>query len=336
MPALFLHIYLIMKGIFRSLKTAALFVGSVVGAGFATGQEVQLFFGKEGVTSLVIASLFMAFCAFVFMDMGAKRVIGNPKVAVATDTVITLSSFAVYAAMIAAAEGVLEGLTGYAGLSALLAVAVMFLAGKRIGWVSGLNLIAVPCMAVIIILIGARTGSHQGGSAIHPVRALAYGGMNLLFSGALMVKEGETMRLSERVAASVIAGGLILPMLFFMWRCVAGNPPAEMPFLEVASREGLGTPASFLLLLAILTTMASCAYLVNERVASLAGDRTFAAPLVTLLGILTASAGFAPIVRTTYPIVSYLGLAATLIALFIVLRNTFSLLRKRKRRVSAP
>ena len=51
-----------MRSFFRALRVAALFVGSVVGAGFATGQEVQLFFGGDGVTSLFVASLFMSVC----------------------------------------------------------------------------------------------------------------------------------------------------------------------------------------------------------------------------------------------------------------------------------
>ena len=44
------------------------------------------------------------------------------------------------------------------------------------------------------------------------------------------------------------------------------------------------------------------------------GEDALAAPLVALLGSVTASFGFAAIVRVSYPIVSYLGLAATLFA----------------------
>ena len=88
-----------------------------------------------------------------------------------------------------------------------------------------------------------------------------------------------------------------------------------MPFLAAADGVGLGMVAQVTLLLAVVTTMASCAYLATDFLARLSGDRVFAAPTVALLGILLSGFGFAPIVRATYPAVSYLGLAATLFAL---------------------
>jgi len=299
---------------FRGVKAAALFVGSVVGAGFATGQEVSLFFGGDGVWSLVVASLFMAVCAFAFLDMGAKRVGMGQGLRLATDSAVALSSFAVYAAMIAAAEEVLHRLTGVSGLSVLLAVGVSLVASKRISWVTGLNLVAVPLMAAVIVVVGVRSEAVTGG-AFHPLRALAYGGMNLLFSGALMIGEGEKLTFGERVTASVAAGAMIFVMLLYMHRCTAGAGGSEMPFLAAASRDGLGTFASLALLLAIVTTMAGCAYLLIDRLTALTRDCTLSLSATTLAGVLTSLVGFAPLVAYAYPVVSFLGLAATLAAL---------------------
>ncbi|MBO4473154.1 MAG: hypothetical protein J5765_05025 [Clostridia bacterium] len=302
---------------FRGVRAAALFVGSVVGAGFATGQEISLFFGGDGVWSLVVASLFMAVCAFAFLDMGARRVAMKEGLRLATDSAVALSSFAVYAAMIAAAEEVLFRLTGMAWLSVPLALAVSFVAGKSVSWVSALNFVAVPLMAAVIVWVGARCSAPIGG-AIHPLRALAYGGMNLLFSGALMIGEGERLSLGERITAAVTAGVVIFVMLLFMRRAVASAGGGEMPFLEAASRDGLGTFASLALLLAIVTTMAGCAFLLISRLTALTRDRTLSASLTTLAGFLTSLVGFAPLVAYAYPVVSLLGVAATLAAVGVV------------------
>ena len=299
-----------MKCVFRALRVAALFVGSVVGAGFATGQEVQLFFGGDGVASLIVASLFMAVCAFFFMEIGAKRLV-NARASVATDTLVSVCSFAVYAAMIAAAEELLVDVTGQAGLSALVAVTMMAF-GKRTASLSLFNLVAVPLMIVVIALVGVRsTGAVTGRFGL--LTPLAYGGMNLLFSGALMVKEGETSTHAERVFASVLLGAAVFAMLYFMRRAVAGVT-GDMPFLTAAVGANVGTVANLSLLLAIVTTMGACAHLTTSRLAALVGDGALAAPLVVLLGIVTSSFGFAAIVEVSYPIVSYLGLAATLFA----------------------
>lgn len=316
--------------VFRGMRTAALFVGSVVGAGFATGQEVALFFGGDGVGSLVVAALFMAVCAFAFLEMGARRVVAGPALTVATDTAVAVSSFAVYAAMIAAAEEVLCRLTGVSGLSLLSAVAVSLVAGRRISWVSALNLVAVPLMAAVIVWVGAGATTVRG--AFHPLRALAYGGMNLLFSGALMIGEGEGLSLGERITAAVTAGVVILVMLLFMRRSVASTNAVEMPFLAAASREGLGTLAALALLLAIVTTMAGCAYLLIGRLTALTHDGVLSSSLTTLAGYVTSAVGFAPLVELAYPVVSLLGLAATLAALAVA----FLPMWHRKRRVAAP
>ena len=306
-------------------------MGSVVGAGFATGQEVSLFFGEDGVIGLIVASLFMAACVFAFLNVGAKGRGASGKLGVAVDTAVTLCSFAVYAAMIAAAEELLAALTGRKGLSALLAVGMIFLSGERTASLSFLNLLAVPLMAAIVAVVGVKSGGEVTGG-FHPISALCYGGMNLLFSGALLAKEGEGSTLGERVGASVVAGGVVFVMLFFMRRCVAGHD-GDMPFLTAAEGVGMGMVAQASLLLAIVTTMAGCAYLATDRLAKFSGDRVFAAPMVTLLGILISGFGFAPIVRTAYPVVSYLGLAATF---FVLAAPAVAFLKKRMAQSGIP
>ena len=306
------------------LKTAALFVGSVVGAGFATGQEVKLFFGADGVANVAVAALFMAVCAFAFLQMGAKRREENPKLRLAVGTAVSLCSFAVYAAMIAAAEALLLSWTGVNGLSIPLAVGMMFLSGERTASLSLLNLFAVPFMVVIVVMVGVRSGGCAEGG-FHLIRSLAYGGMNLLFSGALLIKEGEEITAEERLGASLLSGVILFGMLLFMRRCVCGFS-GEMPFLSAAIKAGLKTPARLALLLAIITTMASCAYLSVNGVTALTGDRAFAASIVTLLGVLVAAFGFEKVVKTAYPVVSCLGLVFTLGALC---SPAFRLIKKR-------
>lgn len=311
---------------FRGCKTAALFVGSVVGAGFATGQEILLFFGEGGTADLLIAALFMAFSAYLFLNLSDAPVLNDARIKVGADAVIALSSFAVYAAMIAASEEVLRSLTGRAGWSAALAIAVSCVAGKKNRGIAALNLIAVPLMIAVIAFVGVRFGGRTEGS-LHPLRAIGYGGMNLLFSAALMREEGRKLTRGERRIASLLIGAMLFPMLLFMRRTVALSPSPNMPFLAVASRAGLGTISSLSLLLAIVTTMASCGYLATDRLTVFTKDPLLSISSVTLLGILAATIGFAPLVLATYPIVSYLGIAVTLGGLGV---SFFFFLEKRK------
>ena len=303
-----------MRSFLRAARTSFLFIGSIVGAGFATGREIAQFFGGGSVWNLWIAAAFTGVSSFFFLETGAKGAYIDPRVKTGADTAIALSSFVVYAAMIASAESVLRSAFGVNGLSLLLAAFCALFSAKSVKPVARLNLIAVPIMIAIVIAVGAKTPFAAWSGKIRPVYSMAYGAMNMLFSGALMIEEGKGLSKKERIAASVLSGILLFAALFFMFRSIGGAPYPEMPFLRAAENAGLGSIASVVLLLAILTTMAGCDYLVAGKLTSVTGDPVLSGALVLLFGVLLSSVGFAPIVRVAYPVVSYLGLAFTILA----------------------
>jgi uncharacterized membrane protein YkvI len=58
-----------------TFKIAAAYIGTIVGAGFATGQEILRFFacyGKPGILGLAVSALLFAFFGYVIMFLGHK------------------------------------------------------------------------------------------------------------------------------------------------------------------------------------------------------------------------------------------------------------------------
>lgn len=58
-----------------TLKVAATYIGTIVGAGFATGQEVLQFFTKFGVMGLVgiiLATIMFILFGYIIIDLGKK------------------------------------------------------------------------------------------------------------------------------------------------------------------------------------------------------------------------------------------------------------------------
>jgi uncharacterized membrane protein YkvI len=58
-----------------TLRVAATYIGTIVGAGFATGQEVLQFFarfGSAGIFGLVLTTLMFMFFGYIIMDLGRK------------------------------------------------------------------------------------------------------------------------------------------------------------------------------------------------------------------------------------------------------------------------
>ncbi|MBP5404339.1 MAG: hypothetical protein J6Y74_00055 [Clostridia bacterium] len=300
-----------MKRFFLAARVAALFVGSVVGAGFATGQEILLFFAGGNVLTLLFSALFMGASVIVFAEAGALLRRGK-KLA---DALIAISSFAVYAAMIAAAEELLFSLSSLRGLGFLLAAGSAALSLKSIGKLSLLNVVAVPLIIVIVIFVGARGASLSGGR-FRPLSALAYGAMNMLFSGALMAKEGEKMSRKERILCGLISSALLFLLLFFMSRAVLGKEGA-MPFLSAAKEAGRELSAPIALLLAVVTTMTSCNYLITQEIRLLTKDDFLSAALPLLGGLLLSAWGFENVVTYLYPAVSALALGHSLVIFFL-------------------
>lgn len=308
----------------KAARTACLFIGSVVGAGFATGQEIALFFGGGSLLNLVISACFMGGASYLFLEMGAEGAVRDRRISLAVDTLVALCSFVVYTAMIASSESLLYSLFGVRNLSLILVLGCLFVSGKSLKWVSRLNFAAVPVMILLVALVGIKSPSVCLSGSVRVVRSAAYGAMNMLFSGALMMKEGERLSKKERKLASLFGGVLIFVLLLFMFRSV-GNQGGEMPFLQAAKASGLGALVPASLLLAILTTMASCNYLVTDRLAALVRDPVLACTLPALGGVLLSRFGFSVIVNTAYPVVSYLGLVFSLLSIL------YSIILARKR-----
>ena len=54
----------------KTFRTAMLYVGAVIGAGFATGKEIVTFFGGKGIVSAIIAGLLLGVFCSVFLLCG--------------------------------------------------------------------------------------------------------------------------------------------------------------------------------------------------------------------------------------------------------------------------
>ena len=69
-----------MSIISRIIKIISIILGSIIGAGFATGQEIYLFFGKYkifGIIGIVISSLIISFVLYIVLKYINKYKIKN-------------------------------------------------------------------------------------------------------------------------------------------------------------------------------------------------------------------------------------------------------------------
>jgi len=61
-----------MMSIGKCLKTASVFIGTLIGAGFATGREILLFFGKCSPVVPILSSIICGAFCIMFLVAGHK------------------------------------------------------------------------------------------------------------------------------------------------------------------------------------------------------------------------------------------------------------------------
>ena len=71
----------------RALKVCFLYIGTVIGAGFASGREISLFFGDTAPLNVAFSAVFMAILEALFLIAGRVRALPD-NTAVRTGVVI--------------------------------------------------------------------------------------------------------------------------------------------------------------------------------------------------------------------------------------------------------
>jgi uncharacterized membrane protein YkvI len=340
---------------FATARVAATFAGTVIGAGFASGQEISQFFvcyGWVGLWGIVMAAGLFAWLGGALLELGARRQatvyyeaiyqLCGRRLGFFLDLATTAFLFTALAVMLAGAATVAEeyfGLPYFAGLAAAGLAAMLTVLGGLRGIVA-VNMMITPLLALGIILISAYSFSYHGLSATLPgpqdaaipaphwaLASLLYVSYNLVISSTVLIPLGRSINRRRTRLLGGAAGGLILGLLALPVATVTliHSPEAlrqEVPILYVACSQSLasGILYALTLLVAIYTTAIAALYGCLEKVRSF--SRLPAAVnvlIILLLALICGQIGFANLIKLLFPLFGY----ATL--LFIIRLAWFSL-----------
>lgn len=316
----------------RSIKLSMYLIGSIVGAGFASGKELVAFLGAEGlnVYSALFCFILIFICCFVFLKAGSITKAGNfsaanimiaPKLHSFFDVCVVFNAFIVLAAMMAGISEVGNRFFNLGCLYSILAavvVAVIVAGGK--GRVVNGSFVMVFFVIAIIIAVSSQNisaGISVLDGKVRVSSCVCYVAMNMLLASGVMLSEKD-LKTSECFIVSVITSviiGILVFILGYAIKC-AGCENSEMPILVLAER--LGDVAYFfavaLLLLSILTTMLT---VVNEisTFLSVYFGKTYSLIISCIVGLIISFLGFEKVVESFYPIIGVIGLAYLIVTL---------------------
>ena len=338
------------------LKIAMVYIGTVVGAGFATGQEVLQFFvafGFSGVWGLLLSTALFIGYGILIMQIGMKTAatghreilpqIGGSLFQTAMDVLIMVSLFAALTAMLAGTGAMfiqqfrLPPALGNALMA--LATVLTVLGGLR-GVIRAISAV-VPFLlvSVVVISVFALIEGLPDFSAVPaaPQRGLMgnwlwaatlYGSYNILMSAAVLAPLGAEASNRRAIFRGGALGGIGLGVASLMiFLAIGANlevATLEVPILYLAAQISplVGALFSVVLVAEIYTTAVGALYGFSARLTGLvprgkAGIMIGAATLAFFASLF----GFSNLVRYLYPLQGYGGLLFLVALLFAKKHN---------------
>lgn len=321
-------------------KIAGVYVGTVVGAGFASGQEILQFFGYHGLGGiwgiLLSMVLFVVFGTIIFLlghrlqavsHLEVVKESGGPWIGSSIDYIITFFLFGAFTAMAAGAGVVFQeqyGLPHAVGSLMMIVISVATVLLGIQGVLTAIGTVApilVGSVLVISILALIRnpvnwfwSQPQMAAVPFWPLSAVSYASYNLVLAVAVLAPAGALADENSLRKGALYGGlGLGLGALAINLAILTQVPRAagvEIPML-LLTRNILGALApiySIILLAEVYTTAAGSLYGFVARLTDPKGPRFVRFVLISgLAGFIGSLVGFSNLVAKLYSAVGYAG-----------------------------
>lgn len=297
----------------EGLKCAAVFIGTVIGAGFATGQEIILYFNNSSPFIALLSGVILGIFCCLFMYLGKLSdnsvfLVGRRRVFL--NAILFICAFITFTAMFSGSEVLITSIfkVAHIGIAVVLIAAVI--AVKGLNSMKYLNVICVPLIVILVAVIFFKKGSYDFSGNYNPLNSLAYAGMNIMLGGAMMTRLGKTAT-DKTIITAGIASGAVMSALIVMIQLTVKGAGGVMPLYAVARNLGLPVPAGVIVLLAIFTTMVTALETAVKIFSPIVPDKRLAALTVCLMAYpVTIAMSFENIVNNFYPAVGLFGVAS--------------------------
>ncbi|WP_407271773.1 hypothetical protein [Radiobacillus sp. PE A8.2] len=330
------------KGV-NTFKIAATYIGTIVGAGFASGQEVFQFFttfGIGGIWGIVLATILFFFFGYSILLLGSKlqaqshvqivhftngKIIGT-----IIDIIITVFLFGALAAMIAGAGAITEQQFGIPPLFGTIVMAVITLLTVLTGISGVINAISyvVPVLlaSVLFITIYSLIGNPitqeeiqianelEGAAPNWFISAINYASYNLVIAIAILGPLGAQAKSHRSLFWGALLGGLglgigVLAINFSILTSIIESSQVEVPMITIAEQISPVIQLIFAVVLfaEVYTTAVGNLFGFGSRLNFIKKKKTVVI-ISTLLAFAVSQIGFSAMVEYLYPAVGYGGM----------------------------
>lgn len=324
------------------IKIASIYVGTIIGAGFASGQEIMNFFGKFGVNGLIgiviSTALFCLIGSMILVTAHTNNIstynkllekIFGKSISKIIDFLIILFLIAGYCIMLAGSGAIFQeqyNINANAGIL-FMAIATFITFIFSVKGLSAVNTVIVPFLLISIVYIGANVILHEGIcvntlSQINTtdnykfiISSVTYVGYNMIPALVILTSVGSLVDSKKTAIKGGILGGLFLGILalsILMPSLILYNDVStlELPMLNISSYSDYRGKYlySIILWFAMFTTAIGNGFGIITRIKPIFNiEQKKLCFLFCLISIFLAKLGFSNLIMILYPVFGYIS-----------------------------
>lgn len=333
------------------LKITFVIIGTIIGAGFASGQEINLFFSNYGITGIIGMIISCALTGitiyYVFEIISKKHpksykefllsINPNKKLNYIIQIMITIFLLISFYIMIAGFCAYFKqefNISIY--ISAIFMALLCYITfSKDTKGIVSINTVLVPFLTIFIIFLGLKnlpfsteylknaeiTNQYDFRWLISGVLYTSYNNIILIPILVELSRYSKTKLIAKRSSlfCSIILGFVGICICCLLFRGQNYVTQTELPMVEIVKEFGSIYPWIYggVIVVAIFTSAVSAGYGFLKNVSSSGKTYKKANLLICLSSIFVAPLGFSNLVNILYPIFGVLGL----IQMFYILKK---------------
>lgn len=339
----------------NTFKVFAIFFGTIIGAGFASGREVYIYFarfGGWGIIATFLAGILFFLLGYMFLKLGRKIKVDTlyqflyatfGRFTKIIEIIIALSYMIVISAMLAGFDSIQKILFPNSILPILQIISTILCVIATIGGIKNItkiNFLILPAILIffVIIFISSIINKEQSiafivfdnsiMALISPlISAIIFVCSNMFLTGFILLKAGDKSDDYIDKKASLLTGLSIFLIIFFSCFCIAINPSClnfDMPFLLLSFKVGdiFIYYSVIVLWCAIFTSAVASLYTLSWWLNSYIHNLKFSTILCASVGFIISKIGFSAIIDLLYPLTGIMDIVFIISSIVLFYKST--------------
>lgn len=336
----------------NTIKIAYIYVSAIIGAGFASGQEIIKFFTsyyKGGFYGIILAGImFSVIGSIVLVKIYDERIVNYDEFIFPTvgriagrfmGIIVLLFMLSLFSIMVAGMGSIISEKLGisYQFSTVIMSCICMFIILGDIKRVIAFSSIITPLLTVGMVIMGLYIivskdiavfniagASLKRGTDNWIVSSLLYVSYNSILSVVVMCNILPYLKTRKSAKWGGVLGGLMLCFIVLIINSTINlfypqSITGEMPMLDIVGRYSkiLGYVYTVVLWLAMLVSAVNSGFCLAERVSSMAKiDMKIITVASCVLVVPLSGLGFSGLISSIYPVFGFIGLLMVSAILF--------------------